>query len=72
MSHGSTASDGRIRAQLYELGAVVSENREENGGCLLEISLSRRYFNQMLKSHGEPLEIIPYQEERLDTRVHAT
>jgi GTP-binding protein HflX len=67
-----SASDGRIRAQLYELGAVVSESREENGGSLLEISLSRRYFNQILKSHGEPLEIIPYPEEHLATRVHAT
>ena len=34
-------ADGRLRAQLYEMGAVLAEEALPDGGWLLEVTLSR-------------------------------
>ncbi len=34
-------ADGRLRAQLYEMGAVLAEEASPDGGWLLDVTLSR-------------------------------
>ena len=39
-------SDARIRARLFELGAIRSESHDEDGRSILDICISRRDLNQ--------------------------
>ncbi len=39
-------ADARVRARLFEIGAIRSETIDDEGGFLLEISISRRDLNQ--------------------------
>jgi GTP-binding protein HflX len=45
-------AQARLRAQLYELGAVVSEEIAEDGRQQLDIRLQRSDFNRLLKREG--------------------
>ena len=40
---------GRVRAQLYDMGAVVGELELPNGGWLLEVTLSQARWQQLLR-----------------------
>ena len=42
-------SEGRFRASLYEEGAVVSEQTDEHGGWILELSLPDRKFQSICR-----------------------
>jgi len=44
--------EGRLRARLFEAGAVVSESQTDDGGWLLEINLSERQFARMCREAG--------------------
>lgn len=44
--------EARLRAQLYDLGAVVSESIAEDGRQQLEIRLQRSDLNRLLKREG--------------------
>ncbi|EXF44639.1 GTP-binding protein HflX [Pseudomonas sp. BAY1663] len=46
---------GRLRAQLFELGAVQRESHDEEGGSLLEIRLPRIELNRLISRAGLPL-----------------
>ena len=41
-------AEGRLRARLYEKGAVVGERVEDDGGISLEVRLPRRDLEQLL------------------------
>ncbi len=43
------AAAGRVRAQLYGMGAVVDELELPNGGWLLEVTLSQARWQQLLR-----------------------
>ncbi len=43
------AADGRLRALLFEQGAVVNEYHVEDGGWELEVSLRRRDYDRLIK-----------------------
>jgi GTP-binding protein HflX len=45
-------TQARLRAQLYELGAVVSEQIAEDGRQQLDIRLQRSDLNRLLKREG--------------------
>lgn len=45
-------AEARLRAQLYDLGAVVSESIAEDGRQQLEIRLQRSDLNRLLKREG--------------------
>lgn len=47
---------GRLRASLYELGAVRQEHNEEGGQLRLEVRLPRRDFMQLMTRLGESAE----------------
>ncbi|MCQ4327035.1 GTPase HflX [Stutzerimonas stutzeri] len=47
---------GRLRAQLFELGAVQRESHDEEGGSLLEIRLPRIELNRLISRAGLPLD----------------
>ena len=50
---------GRLRAQLFSLGAVQSEAHDEQGGSLLAIRLPRAELNRLVSREGmEPAEFI--------------
>lgn len=42
----------RLRARLYEQGAVLNEIAAEDGGAVLQLSLSRGDYNRLLKFEG--------------------
>ena len=43
------AAAGRVRAQLYAMGAVVEEVEQATGGWLLEVTLSEARWQQLLR-----------------------
>jgi GTP-binding protein HflX len=45
-------ADGRLRARLFELGGVLSEQVTDRGGWELEIRLSRKVFNQLVQQES--------------------
>ncbi|HVV69363.1 MAG TPA: ribosome rescue GTPase HflX [Gammaproteobacteria bacterium] len=44
-----TAAQGKLRAALYKLGAVVSERLEEDGGYMLLIKLPRDEYEKLMR-----------------------
>ncbi len=49
-------ADGRVRAKLFEIGAIRQESIDEEGRFLLQISISRRDLNQFESREQIPLE----------------
>ncbi|NOQ70170.1 MAG: GTPase HflX [Gammaproteobacteria bacterium] len=49
-------ADGRVRAKLFEIGAIRQESIDEEGHFLLQISISRRDLNQFESREQIPLE----------------
>ena len=49
---------GRLRAVLFDLGAVQSETALESGGWLLELNLGEREFLRLLKRENLPADIL--------------
>lgn len=49
-------ADARLRAKLFEVGAIRSESIDEEGRFLLQISISRRDLNQFEAHEDIPLE----------------
>ena len=45
-------SQGRIRARLYKLGAILNESCSEDGDIVLEIRLPRSDFERLAKQEG--------------------
>ncbi len=50
------AGMGQLRSGFYQLGAVVAEEADEDGGFLIEVKLPSREFKQLLKRTGISLE----------------
>jgi GTP-binding protein HflX len=57
-------SQGRVRSRLFELGAVLSEQSEEDGGWTLELEMPEQDLNRFMKRENldpellEPLPVI--------------
>ena len=51
-------SQGRLRAVLFDLGAVQGETALESGGWLLELNLGEREFLRLLKRENLPADIL--------------
>jgi GTP-binding protein HflX len=51
-------SQGRLRAVLFELGAVQEETVLEGGGWVLELNLGERDFSRLLKREKLPADIL--------------
>ncbi|HEB82095.1 MAG TPA: GTPase HflX [Gammaproteobacteria bacterium] len=49
-------SEARIRAKLFELGAIRSESHDEEGRSILQVSISRRDLKQFESREQVPLE----------------
>lgn len=58
-----TASQGRQRAKLFELGAVVKEKPSEDGGWTLQLELGERDFKRFLKSENLTADILEQSGE---------
>ena len=59
--HGTVrleASQGRQRAILFDLGAVLQETPADDGGWMLELEMEERDFRRFLKREGLPPEIL--------------
>ncbi len=59
------ASQGRQRAKLFELGAVLSEEDLEDGGWVLELRLTEKDLQRFLKTENlavEQLDAVPLPE----------
>jgi GTP-binding protein HflX len=52
------ASQGRLRAVLFDLGAVQAESEVEGGGWSLELNLGEREFLRLLKRENLPADIL--------------
>ncbi|MCP3869463.1 MAG: GTPase HflX [Gammaproteobacteria bacterium] len=48
-----TPRDGRLRARLFELGSVQSEQITEQGGWKLEVELSKKSFDRLMRTESE-------------------
>ncbi|MCK4952123.1 MAG: GTPase HflX [Gammaproteobacteria bacterium] len=59
------ADQGRVRALLYEQGAVSEEEHLQNGDYLLNLKISRNNLEQIQKREGITLEFLSEQEELL-------
>ena len=59
------ASQGRQRALLFDLGAVLQETTADDGGWLLELEMEERDFHRFLKREKLSPEILvePQSEE---------
>jgi GTP-binding protein HflX len=44
---GLTAAEARVRARLYEIGAIVAERFRDDGGWELDLELDRRSFDDL-------------------------
>lgn len=53
-----TASQGRQRALLFDMGAVTGETPGDDGGWTLELSMIERDFRRFLKRENLPPEIL--------------
>ncbi len=53
-------TDGRLRAKLYRVGRVISDQATDDGGWEMDVSLPCREFNRLLQ-----------QEDQLDQRLIA-
>ena len=51
-------SQGRLRALLFDLGAVQAESALEDGGWLLELKLGEREFARLVKRENLPADIL--------------
>ena len=51
-------SQGRLRAVLFDLGAVQKETALEDGGWVLELNLGEREFSRLLKRENLPADIL--------------
>jgi len=58
-------SQGRLRAVLFDLGAVQAETALEDGGWLLDLNLGEREFARLVKRENLPADIL----EREATQV---
>ncbi len=47
------AASGRLRARLFELGAVLEERPDDDGGWLVEVELPRREFERLQRYNQE-------------------
>ena len=56
-----TPEMGKIRASLYELGAVKQERNGEDGSFSVEIQLSRQDFEQIMKRNQAHLDVLPLE-----------
>ncbi len=67
-------SQGRQRARLFELGAVLSEELAEDGGWQLELKLEETDLRRFIKRENLPSDILrPVTEDREDSgRARAT
>ncbi len=43
------STDGRLRAKLYEVGRVISDQATEDGGWEMDVTLASREFNRLLQ-----------------------
>jgi GTP-binding protein HflX len=46
------ASAGRLRARLYQLGTVVQEQVQENGGWLIQIEIAPASLERLWRREG--------------------
>ncbi len=46
------AGQARLRARLFALGAVLSEEAGADGGCRLQVSASRKHLRQLCRQEG--------------------
>jgi GTP-binding protein HflX len=61
-------SQGRQRARLFEIGAVLEEEACEDGGWMLEIEMAERDLNRFLKRENLPADLLePLLVEELVT-----
>ena len=61
-------SQGRQRARLFEIGAVLEEEACEDGGWMLEIEMAERDLNRFLKRENLPADLLePLLAEELVT-----
>jgi GTP-binding protein HflX len=51
------ASQGRLRALLFELGAVLQEKPVVDGGWVLDLEMTERDFRRMIKRENLPPEV---------------
>ena len=56
-------AQGRLRAQVYELGAVLAELPLEEGGWRMELTLSAPRWTRLFAEHPAFLEIMASGEE---------
>ena len=51
-------SQGRLRALLFEMGAVMQESPADGGGWMLELEMEERDFRRFLKRENLPPDIL--------------
>ena len=64
------AAQGRQRAKLFELGAVINESPNDEGGWLLEVNLAERDLRRFLKRENLSDEILEPMATDIATAAH--
>ena len=64
-------ADARVRAKLFEIGAIRNESIDSKGSFLLDICISRRDLNQFQSRERIDLESMLIQEDTLKKAFNA-
>ncbi|MCI0516585.1 MAG: GTPase HflX [Woeseiaceae bacterium] len=57
-----TPRQGRLRALLFEMGAVLKDTPSDDGGWVLELEMEEQGFRRFLKREALPAEILQTQQ----------
>ena len=64
------AAQGRQRAKLFEMGAVINESVNEEGGWLVEVNLAERDLQRFLKRENLSADILEPMAADVATAAH--
>ncbi len=62
-------SQGRLRAVLFEMGAVLAETVLEDGGWSLELNMGEREFLRLLKRENLPADILEREATQVSSEL---
>ena len=64
-------ADARVRALLFDLGAIKNESTDEKGNSILQLSVARRDLNQLMSREGLNIDLFLTNKSLASTEHHS-
>lgn len=64
-------ADARVRALLFDLGAIKKESTDEKGNSILQLSVTRRDLNQLMSREGLNIDLFLTNKSLASTEHHS-